>query len=261
MPRIRLSYGPQRSQVGDLWLPPQPEAAVPVVVLVHGGFWHARYTKPLMARLAKSVIEHRWAAWNIEYRRIGLLGGGGGWPATCLDVAAGIDRLSTCTGLDLDRVVACGHSAGGQLAFWAAARDRLQADSPGQPVAVGLRGAVSLAGVLDLVEADRLELGGGSTAAFLGGHSAEVPDVYAIASPSELLPLGVPQVVIHGMVDTAVPPEMSASYSERAVAAGDSVTHVALEGVGHRDIIDPRGPAWSRAVEEIGKWFEISTTR
>ncbi|HEV8064772.1 MAG TPA: hypothetical protein VGP46_08080, partial [Acidimicrobiales bacterium] len=211
----------------------------------------APYTKPLMARLAKAVVEEGWAAWNIEYRRIGLLGGGGGWPATCADVAAAVDHLATVTGLDLDRVIACGHSAGGQLAFWAAARDSMPESGPGRPVRLRLAGAVSLAGVLDLVEADRLGLGGGSVAEFLGGHSAQLAQVYALASPAALLPLGVPQVVIHGQLDNAVPVSMSASYAARAEAAGDQVTYVSLDGVGHRDIIDPKGPGWTRAVAEI----------
>lgn len=251
MPRMRLTYGTHRSQVGDLWLPPQPGGKVPVVVLIHGGFWRAPYTKPLMTRLAKAVARNGWAAWNIEYRRVGVLGGGGGWPETFSDTAAAIDRLATVGGLDLDRVVACGHSAGGHLGFWAAARGRLPAGSPGQPIGVQLRGAVSLAGVVDLEEADRLGLGGDSTAALLGGHRGQLPEIYAMASPAALLPLGVPQVLVHGTADNVVPPSMSARYAERAATAGDPVSYLPIDGVGHRDIIDPESPAWPATVAEI----------
>ncbi len=281
MPRLRLAYGSHRSQVGDLWLPAAGAGEVPVVMLVHGGFWLSPYTKPLMTRLAKDVAARGWAAWNIEYRRLGVEGGGGGWPATCHDVTAAVDRLATVGGLDLGRIVACGHSAGAQLAFWAAARrgsgaggnaetTRCDAETtrrdaettrrdagPAGHAAGGvvLRGAVSLAGVLDLVEADRLGLGGDATCSFLGGHQTARAAEYALASPMALLPLGVPQVVVHGLSDRTVPAEMSASYCERAKAAGDDVTHVAIEGAGHRDMTDPSASPWAAAVRAIDQLF------
>ncbi|HEY5250496.1 MAG TPA: hypothetical protein VIJ09_02490, partial [Acidimicrobiales bacterium] len=82
MQRTRISYGSHRSQVGDLWIPSTGAGEFPLVVLIHGGFWRAQFTKALMGRLARAVVERGWAAWNIEYRRIGRLGGGGGWPET-----------------------------------------------------------------------------------------------------------------------------------------------------------------------------------
>ena len=120
-------YGERRTQVGELSLPAR-RGPHPVVVLLHGGFWHAMYGRRLMSKLAADLAANGVAAWNLDYRGIG---GGGGWPATFDDVAAGIDALAAIPGLDLTRVTAVGHSAGGQLALWAAARPGLPAGMPG----------------------------------------------------------------------------------------------------------------------------------
>jgi acetyl esterase/lipase len=223
-----------------------------VVVLIHGGFWRAVYTKRLMNGLAKDVAARGWAAWNIEYRRVGFLGGGGGWPMTLIDVAAALDHLAVIEDeVDIGRVVTCGHSAGGQLALWAAARGRLPAGSPGTGGAVSPRGAVSLSGIVDLEEADRLALGAQATARFMGGHRNEQPDRYRQASPRALLPLGVPQALIHAGDDSLVPTSMSQDYQALATSKGDSARYLLVEGIGHRQLIDPKGLGWATAVSEL----------
>jgi acetyl esterase/lipase len=223
-----------------------------VVVLIHGGFWRSVYTKRLMNGLAKDVAARGWAAWNIEYRRVGFLGGGGGWPMTLIDVAAALDHLTVIEDeVDIGRVVTCGHSAGGQLALWAGARRRLPAVSPGAGGAVSIRGAVSLSGIVDLEEADRLALGAQAAARFIGGHCNEQPDRYRHASPRALLPLGVPQTLIHAGNDSVVPPSMSRDYQALATSKGDSARYLLVNGIGHRQLIDPKGPGWTTAVSEL----------
>jgi acetyl esterase/lipase len=247
-----IRYGPHHSNVGDLWLPDGGAKPAPVVVLIHGGFWRAVYTKRLMNGLAKDVVARGWAAWNIEYRRVGFLGGGGGWPNTLLDVAAALDHLAVIEDeVDVARVVTCGHSAGGQLALWAAARGRLPAASPGAGGAVTVRGAVSLSGIVDLEEADRLALGAEATAAFMGGHREAYPDRYRHASPRALLPLGVPQALMHAGNDSVVPPSMSRDYQDLATSLGDSARNLLVDGIGHRQLIDPKGRGWATAVSEL----------
>ncbi len=247
-----IRYGPHRSNVGDLWLPAEGASRAPVVVLIHGGFWRAVYTKRLMNGLAKAVVKRGWAAWNIEYRRVGFLGGHGGWPQTLHDVAAAMDHIAVIDGaVDPTRVVTCGHSAGGQLALWAAARGRLPAGSPGDHVVVKVRGAVSLAGVVDLKEADRLALGSDATARFLGGHWEQQEERYRCSSPRVLLPIGVPQVLVHGTNDTVVPPAMSENYEIEATRHGDAARYIPVEGVGHRELIDPQGIGWAIAAAEL----------
>jgi acetyl esterase/lipase len=199
-----------------------------------------------MSKLAADLAANGMAAWNLDYRGIG---GGGGWPATFDDVAAGIDALAALPGLDLTRVTAVGHSAGGQLALWAAARPGLPAGMPGSTPPVTVAAAVSLAGVVDLVDADRRGIGGGAVALLLGGRSEQVAERYRLASPIERLPLGVPHLLVHGTRDRHVPADMSERYAEVAQAAGDPVDLLVRHDVGHMDLIEPRSPGWSVALE------------
>lgn len=252
--RSRHRYGKQRWQVADLWLPDAPGAAGPdglaVVVLVHGGYWRSWYTKSLMNGLARSVVAKGWAAWNIEYRRVGPLGGGG-WPATFADVGAAVDHLESFPTLDLGRVVTCGHSSGGHLALWAAGRHRAPAGTPGTPPVVRPRAAMSLAGVVDLELAVQMGLGGGAVKAFLGGGPDQWPERYRAASPAALLPLGITQVLVHGLADTVVPPEMSVRYQRAALAVGDNALYAPEPSAGHRQLIDPASAAWGLATEHL----------
>ena len=204
-----------------------------------------------MNGLAKAVVKKGWAAWNIEYRRVGFLGGGGGWPHTLDDVAAAMDHLAAIDAVDPTRVVTCGHSAGGQLALWAAARGRISEGSPRDNDVVTVRGVVSLAGIADLQEADRLGLGADATARFLGGHWDQQKERYRCSSPLALLPIGVPQVLVHGTKDNVVPHSMSETYEIAATKHGDAARCIPLDGVGHREMIDPRGTGWATAMSEL----------
>jgi len=232
---MRHRYGSHFHQFGDL-LVPDGDGPFPVAVLVHGGFWREQHTLELADDLARDLVRRGIAAWNIEFRRVGEVSGGG-WPVTAEDVAAGIDHLAALDApVDRDRVVAVGHSAGGQLALWAAARPEPR---------VRLAGVVAQAGVLDLREADRLELGEGATARFMGGHADEVPDAYADASPIERVPAGVPVLVVHGEADQRVPVEMASAYADAARAAGDEVDLVLRPGDDHFVHLDPASGAWA----------------
>ncbi len=243
---VRMRYGQDPSQRVTLHLPAGTASGLRVAVVLHGGFWKAMYGDDLGTPLAVDLANRGWAAWNVEYRRVG---NGGGWPATFDDVAAAVDALATlgqdAAGgrLDLRRVVSIGHSAGGHLAVWAAARPGLPAGAPGAAPRVRLAGAVSQAGVVDLVAG--VSLGGGAAAALLGGGPDDVPDRYAIASPYARLPLGVPVALVHGTADGLVPVAQSERYAAAARAAGDPVTLDRLDGVDHFALIDPRTEAWA----------------
>jgi len=213
-----------------------------VAVVIHGGFWKARYGRKLMTAVCEDLAGRGWAAWNLEYRRLGRLNGGG-WPTTLEDVAAGIDALTTVDGLDRTRVVSIGHSAGGHLAMWAAARENPR---------VLLTGAVAQAGVVDLALASDLRLSRGVVHRLLGGTPAERPERYAAASPAARLPLGVPLLVLHGGRDENVPPVMSQRFVQAARAAGDTVEHVHLEDEDHFGHIQPGNPLWSA----VTRWLQ-----
>jgi acetyl esterase/lipase len=235
--RLVHRYGDDASQFGELFLPDERSAALPVVVVVHGGFWRARYDLSLMNRLCEDLAAKGLAAWNLEYRRVG---NGGGWPETFLDVAAGIDLLAELDApLDLDRVGAVGHSAGGHLALWATARARLPAGAPGASPRVRPRAVVSQAGVCDLRLAAVTAPSDEPTRALLGGS-----DVLALASPRELVPLGVDQLVLHGDRDETVAIEIAQAYAAAATTAGDPCELRVLPGVGHFEHIDASSDAW-----------------
>ena len=223
----------------------------PVAVVIHGGFWRARYGRKLMRPLCHDLARRGWIAWNIEYRRLGR-GSGGGWPATFEDVAAAIDHLAsirTDAALDLGRVVAIGHSAGGHLAAWAAGRAGLPAGAPGAAPRVALTAAVAQAGVVDLRLAWKLRLSDGVVGDLLGGAPDELPERYGLASPGERVPLGVPVLLTHGGRDEIVPPEVSRAYARAAREAGDEVDVVELEAEDHFGHIDPANPLWAAVVQ------------
>lgn len=252
----RVPYGPEPLQFGELYVPAERPGPHPTVILIHGGFWRDVYGLSLMTPLAEDLTTRGLAAWNIEYRRVG--DPGGGWPNTLLDVAAAADHLRDLApghALDLTRVVTIGHSAGGHLAFWLAGRPRIPQDSPLASAEgrtpLRLAGAISLAGVVDLLLAWRLDLGENATGEFLGGSPTEMPERYAAASPASLLPLGVPQALVHGTDDARVPLRVSQDYTLAALAAGDQVDLIELEGVDHITLIDPKSSAWTRVIEAL----------
>lgn len=213
-------------------------------MVVHGGYWRARYDRSLMTELCLDLARNGLAAWNLEYRRVA---GGGGWPQTFEDVAAGIDLLAELdVRLDLERVAAVGHSAGGQLAFWAAARPTLPAGAPGADPRVRIGAVVSQAGVLDLRLAARLAPSDQPTRALLGDPDAQ-EERYELASPRERLPLGIRQLLLHGDRDDTVSLRIAESYAEAASTAGDPCELVVLEGVGHFEHIDPHTDTWRMA--------------
>jgi acetyl esterase/lipase len=233
----RHRYGSHRWARADLYV---PEGAGPfqVAVVLHGGYWRARYSKRVMKAACVDLARRRGvAAWNVEYRRLGR-GQGGGWPATLDDVAAAIDHLALLRDprLDLGAVTAVGHSAGGQLALWSASR----ADA-----------AVRVSRVVAQAAVSNLTVAGAPAWEFLGGTPEQVPERFDLADPMRLIPLGVPTLLVHGADDATVPVERSREYAEAARAAGDEVALVEPVPGGHRVHPDPRSEAWRVAADWI----------
>jgi acetyl esterase/lipase len=249
---IWVAYGPELLQFGHLRLP-TGTGPFPLVIGIHGGYWRARYGLEWFAHACAALTAIGCATWNVEYRRLGNRGGG--WPGTLLDIGAAADfarTLAQTYPLDLDRVIAVGHSAGGHLAAWLAGRSCIPAESPLHTAdPIQLRGVVAIAGVLDLRQAWELRLSGGVVEHLLAGTPEQYPDRYAAASPAELLPLGVRQILIHGTNDIDVPYAISKDYFERARAVGDEVELMSLEGAGHFEPVDPETPEWQVVVEAV----------
>ena len=248
----RIPYGADSLQFGDLRLPSTPpRPSYPVAVIIHGGCWVARYaTLRSTAALADALSRDGIATWNIEYRRADRPGGG--WPGTFLDVGHAVDyvrALAPRYGLDTTRVVVIGHSAGGHLALWAAARHRLPATSPlaTTTTPLALRGVVALAGPPDLTAfyAPDTAACGEGVAKLLGGTPDQVSARAHDGSPASFFPLGVPQSWIGAIDDHIVPPAVQlAPYADAARRAGDQVSLTVLPHASHFELIAPASVAF-----------------
>jgi len=240
-----IAYGESPQQLAELRLP-TGDGPHPVVIVIHGGCWQTPWALDDVRGLAAAVTAEGVATWSLEYRRLG--DAGGGWPGTLADVGRGADHLREVAAahqLDLGRVIALGHSAGGQLALWLAARPRLARTSSlwsERPLPV--RGVVSLAGICDLRQAAAEAVCDDAVPRLLGGPPAELEDRLRESSPIELLPLGVPQRLVCGGDDPLVPLSQARAYAAAARRAGDAVALEIVAGAGHFELVDPASAAW-----------------
>ena len=247
-----ISYGDAQMQKVDLWLPEGP-GPHPTVLMVHGGCWQTEIAdRRIMNWIAEDLRERGMAVWNIDYR--GVDREGGGYPGTFLDAAAAADALRTHArefNLDIEPLVATGHSAGGHLALWLAGRPRLPEGSPlriADPLKIDA--VVSLGGLPDLEEAARPPGSGCGTEVIDkisgGGRWGET-------SVNRLAPLGVRQVLVNGLQDRIIPTAYAEAYAAPMRAAGDKVEVRLVDRTGHVELIAPESDAWKAAVEEIEK--------
>ncbi|MEU5524274.1 alpha/beta hydrolase [Streptomyces sp. NPDC047860] len=261
-PDATVTYGDDPDQLIDLYAPRGADGPAPVVVVLHGGAWRAPYDRRHISPFAAFLAGRGFAVASVEYRRgAGESGGSavaGRWPDTFDDVAAAMDALpalirAQLPGADPRRVVLTGHSAGGHLALWAAARHLLPADSPWRTDAPPpLRGVVALAPIADLAVADKLGVCGGAARQLLGGddHFAERR---ASADPALLLPTGIATTLVQGRTDVDVPQAVAEAYAEAAAKAGEVVGVTLLEDVGHFPLMDPAADACAVVAEEIAQ--------
>lgn len=251
---FRIHYGDGPQQFGDLRVPFRGKRH-PVVLVIHGGCWYSEYDLKHVSAFAEALRGLGFATWTIEYRRVG--DEGGGWPGTFEDVERGADflrKLSKTFSLDLNRVAVVGHSAGGQLALWLAARKAdsgIARDDATKPLRV--RGVISLAGITDMRKfGSRC---GDAVTKLLGGGPSEFPERFERTSPVELLPARIPQRLIHGGRDKIVPVELGREYEERAKRSGGDVELKVIEEVGHFELIAPNSAAWPVVKETLLNLF------
>ncbi|MGI8483030.1 MAG: alpha/beta hydrolase family protein [Thermomicrobiales bacterium] len=254
VPDFRLAYGPHADHVADVWVPAESRqpARVPLVMIWHGGFWRSAFDQQHLGSMAADLAARGYLVATPEYRRTGDEGGGG-WPATFLDVAAAADLLPTAIAeavpgiIDPTRIIYAGHSAGGHLAVWASLRDRLPIGAPGRIEQLPtVSGILALAPVLNLMEAWRLDLDEGAVALLLGGPPDEIPNRYAMTDPSQF---GVPAAnltVVHGDRDGRVPIAMSRQY--RDMVGG---LLIEIKEGDHFSVIDPLAARWGQVVRAL----------
>lgn len=239
-----IRWGEGVTDVVDLWLP-EGAGPHPVVVMVHGGCWQKSIAdKNLMDWMADGLRQQGWAVWNIEYR--GVDEPGGGYPGTFLDAGAATDQLREHAAeynIDLSRVTGIGHSAGGHLILWLAARSKLPDDSPlrvSDPLQ--FQGVVVSGGLADL-EASRPVTAPGCLDAIYdqltGPASPQRPDPLSDTSPARLFPVGVAFVSVNGSEDRIAPPMLGDALTRKAEAAGDSASLVIIPATGHVELVSP----------------------
>jgi acetyl esterase/lipase len=251
MPDATLSFGPLPDQCADLYYGHErgnksaPITSRPLLVLIHGGYWRPEYDRAHLRPLASALAREGWTVASIEYRRIP-----GDPLATLDDVERALTSVLTAVLASADTarpllpfgppfhdgtMIVIGHSAGGQLALWAAAT---QTSTTG---AGHFRRVVALAPVADLGRADQLGLDDGAVADFVGETGFADLDPTALPSGSS------PVTILHGTLDDLVPIDLSRRY----VAAHPSADLIEIPGAGHFSVIDPSHPAWTALLDVL----------
>ncbi|MFD9605461.1 alpha/beta hydrolase family protein [Streptomyces sp. NPDC057908] len=262
-PDASAPYGNHPDQVIDFYAPRDGRTGAPVVVVLHGGAWRAPYDRQHVSPFADFLARRGFAVASVEYRRGSEIpqqrGSGpvaGRWPETFDDVAAAMDALPALLARELPqadarRIVVTGHSAGGQLALWAAARHVLPEGSPWRlPAPPPLRGVVALAPIADFATAVELNVCSGAVGQFLG-REEDFEERAPHADPAVLLPTGIATTVVQGTTDVDVPQAVSEAFVDAAATAGETVGLTLLPDVGHYPLIDPASDACAVVAEEL----------
>ncbi len=260
----RIAYGQDPLQFGELRLPAGSNP-VPLVVFIHGGCWRSQYDLKHVAPAAASLVREGFATWTIEYRRVG--DPGGGWPGTFDDISRAVDHVRALAlqfpRIDTARVILMGHSAGGQLALWAASRRQnettgiFRSSKPPLPLA----GVIALAAITDLAEYGGSPGGcNGAVTPLMGGTSATFPDRYHAVSPIDRTPIGARMILIHGDADPIVPVTQSRKFATREREAGGSPEAIIIPGAGHFDLVAPQAEAWAVVLRSVHSLAERRPT-
>ena len=252
-PDAAIAYGADPLQHVDLWRP-VGQGPFPVVLMVHGGCWQTGIAKAdLMNWIADDLMKRGIAVWNIEYR--GIDRPGGGYPGTFLDAAAAADAMRAAAAkykLDLRHIVGVGHSAGGHLILWLAARHGIAPNSPlhsDNPLPIGH--AISIGGLPDLEAAATAPgdtCGPEAVPGLVGKPSAAHPDVYADTSPARLPAPGIAVTLVNTTLDPIAPPAFAEAYAARM---GGAPKRIVIADEGHAELVAPESKAWAAIVREI----------
>lgn len=255
----RIPVGPDSLQFADLWLPDgQGTMQHPVVVLIHGGCWQGMYPGVALTHpMAQALSAEGFAVWNIEYRRLGQ--DGGGYPGTFQDVANAADHLRTIAGgynLDLENVIAAGHSAGGHLATWLAARENIK---PGSELydesPLQVKRVISLAGINNLER--YAEFGsspcGDRTVEKLVALDERGEAAFNDTSPSTLVPFTAKHYEVVAAFDRPVPPFLGREFSVAVTESGGESELILQTEAGHYEMTAPWTDEWQQVFELFKK--------
>ena len=238
-----VRYGDAPSQFAELWLPDHVPA--PGIVLVHGGCWLSQYGVDHIRPLASALAQQGYVVWAPEYRRVGEPGGG--WPGTFHDIAVAIEAFpeAAAAALDADRIAYAGHSAGGHLALWAAARQPGSDSSPAPSSVVAPKAVLGLAAITDLESYARGDNSCQQVVVdLMEGLPEEHPERYRNVSPARLT-YPAPPVLIQGEADPIVPAAQAAAIV--------GAKRVSIPDAGHFDVIHPDTAAFAVLLNAIGE--------
>ena len=238
-PDQRLAYGSDLNQFLEIRIP-KGRGPHRALLNIHGGYWRAKYDLRHAGHLCEALRSAGIATFNIEYRRVG--NEGGGWPGTFADIRSAYQSVRQRVSefhLDSRRLAVMGHSAGGQLALCLAAHEST------------VRGAISLAGVVDLKRAYSLHLSNDAVVEFLGGKPDQVPEHFREADPSVLTITHARQWLLHGKDDDSVPPDFSRDYAAQKKKRGEQVELVEIAHAGHFELIDPGSGAFRQVQSAV----------
>lgn len=209
----------------------------PCVVVIHGGGWDGG-DRSQLAGANHRLAARGYAVAAISYR----LAPQHSWPAAAEDVIAAVAFLrarAEMLGIDPDRIVLFGRSAGGQLATAVGYR-------PGQPF---IRGVVAYYAPHDLHFAWHNTPEGGILDFFklmrqyLGGSPEEAPKAYDEASAYRAVtPQVPPTLLVHGGKDSLVWFRQSERLAQRLAEARVPHTYLALPWAVHAFDFNPDGP-------------------
>lgn len=252
-PNEVITYGAATSQAIDVFLP-DDEGPHPVAIMIHGGCWSniPGAGREQLRHMGLELARRGVAAWSIGYRRADE--SGGGYPGTFEDVAAAIDMLpkqAERLNLDLAHSVMIGHSAGGHLALWAAARPRLSRGSRFYQDGAFVPGSViSLAGIGDLEDFSRFipVICGPQILPTLipqgGDHLREI-------SPAHMPAPAVPVLMVSAALDRLVPPYVAHDYVRAMRTHAAAIEQLDIADAGHFDLVMPGTLAWEEVILRI----------
>jgi acetyl esterase/lipase len=249
----RIQVGSDSLQFADLWLP-DGDGPHQTVILVHGGCWLGIYPGVTLTHpAAEALSSEGYAVWNVEYRRLGQEGGG--YPGTFLDVANAADYLRDISddyNLDLSSIIAVGHSAGGHLVSWLAARENISDESElyvDNPLPISK--VVSLAGINDLEEYARFGSSpcGDQTVEQLVSLDDRGLTAYSDTSPANLIPYSAKHYEVVAAFDRPVPPFLGRGYWSAVVDAGGDAELILQSEAGHYEMTAPWTEEWKQVLE------------
>jgi len=272
-----------RPLILDLYLAPSgAKATHPLVIFVHGGGWQSGHTLNSGAfadwpGVLAALAARGYVVASVEYR----LSGEAHFTAAIQDVKAAIRWLRTHAseyGIDPERAVIWGGSAGGQLAALAATTCGVagleppqMTPGPGAPqkmpvVSDCVQGLIAWYGVFDFATLTRQSAAvggreGGADSAparYLGCALSDCAKIEAAASAASYVDSkDPPALLIHGSDDHTVPIQQSRDFLALLRSKGVAAELVEIPGVDHSFI--GRSPRATRAasLQALQRSFEF----